>query len=203
MGRQEPGGIVGAIVRARLGVATVAAAYLLGVLAGAIMAHTGNRFALSYRDRMVSQAIKTSPILHADGSGKPLVAAALDTAGNAAGGIGGVISGYCLPIGYAIAVYRGWIGGIVSVDWRHRSRLAIDNGAAYYVTVMLLQLIPFSLTGGAGINIGLAAFTTLTPYKRTKWSYPPRRAVLDAAILFAVSLPIFAIASTVEFLWKS
>ena len=53
-----------------------------------------------------------------------------------------------------IAAYRGWVGGIVSVDAQHRSRLRQPGLAFDHVVTVALQQIPFILTGGAGMYLG-------------------------------------------------
>jgi hypothetical protein len=69
-----------------------------------------------------------------------------------------MIGGYGVPAGYCIAGYRGWVGGVVSVDDAHHSRLRTPYEAFYYLTTLVLQLIPYTLTGGAGVNLGIATF---------------------------------------------
>ena len=193
-----------ALRNARFGIWTIALAYALGVGAGMTMVHAGNRYAIDYRDRLVGQAVRESPILRQLQKGGALTAASLDAAGNAAAGATSLLAGYCVPAGYGVAVHRGWIGGVVSVDGEHRSRLAKPYGAFYYLMTLLLQLIPYSLAGGAGINLGLATFAgaarTRYPGARVRWLRIPYEALRDAVWIYALAVPLFAIASLFEFL---
>jgi hypothetical protein len=192
-----------ALTRARFGIKTVAAAYVLGLFAGAFMVHFGNGFALRYRDRLVGDAVKTSTILQRSQKGNRLAAASLDASGNAAAGLVSLLAGYCVPAGYWIALERGWIGGIVSVDGDHRSRLKGVHEAFYYVVTLVLQLVPYTLVGGAGVNLGIAAFTNpaIPIYQgpRLRWLRIPVEAIRDACWIYLIALPMFAVASLFEF----
>lgn len=192
-----------ALRHARFGIWTVAVTYGLSVFAGLVMVHSGSRFALDFRDNLVGKAQRESVILQRFHRGNSAAAAGLDAAGNALAGLSSMIAGYCAPAGYGVAAYRGWIGGVVSVDAAHRSRLATPYGAFYYVVTLLLQLLPYSLAGGAGVNIGIAAFAAenRTGYlgPRIPWLRIPKDAIRDASWLYLISLPLFAIASVFEF----
>jgi hypothetical protein len=189
-----------ALHRARLAIATVALAYVFAVAIGIIMVHSGNGAALRYRDRLVSSATANSPILRALRQNRLKTAAALDFAANLSAGTASVLAGYWAPGVYAIALYRGWIGGIVSVDHAHRSRFATPSEAIYFSVVLLLQLLPYSLAGGAGVNIGLARVRPLGPYVGRKLFGVPAEALRDAARIYALVVPLFALASVFEFL---
>ena len=98
--------IVRALSRARFGVLTIAAAYFLSLLVGIVMVHSSNQFALAQRDRIVSSAQKSSPILKSLGEGHEGRAALLDFAGNLLlGGVPSTIAGYWAPGPYPIAIY--------------------------------------------------------------------------------------------------
>lgn len=136
---------VGAIGRARRAILSVALTYALSVVIGIAMVSTGNQFALDRRDALVSTA-RSSDILVADRAGDHARAALLDFAANL--GLGGVTStavGVGVVLVYPVVAYRGWVGGIVSVEDRHVSRLADPVSAAYYVVTLVLQLIPYSM----------------------------------------------------------
>jgi hypothetical protein len=167
------------------------------------MVHAGNRFALEVRDNLVGKARRESAILRQSEHGSPVAAAGMDAAGNAAAGLLSMLEGYSVLGGYGVAAHRGWIGGIVSVDSAHRSRLAKPNRAFYYLLTLLLQLIPYSLTGGAGVNLGIAAFASAsrTGYAgpRIRWLRIPYEAIRDAGWIYVISLPLFALASLFEF----
>lgn len=189
--------------RARAGIWIMAATYALSVFTGAALVHAGHPFALRYRENLIGGARRDSAILHQFERGNELAAAALDAAANAGAAFAGMVSGYCPPAAIALAAVRGWVGGVVSVDDNHRSRLRSPYGAFYYLATILLQLVPYSLAGGAGVNLGIAAFAS---EGRSGYSGPrllrlriPHEALRDAGWLYIASLPLFAIASLFEF----
>jgi hypothetical protein len=189
--------------RSRFGIATIALTYVISVLAGLGLVHSGNRFALSYRDRLVGRAVQESSILRNLEKGNRLRAASLDAAGNTFAGAMSLVAGYFPPTGYGMAAFRGWIGGIVSVDDEHHSRLGSPKECLYFLTTLILQLIPYSLVGGAGVNLGIATFSrwgrSVYPGERMRWLLIPYEALGDAGWIYLVSLPLFAIASVFEF----
>jgi hypothetical protein len=186
------------------GIWTIALTYGVSVLIGMLLVHSGNHYALDVRDRMVLKATKESVIFRQMDRGNFAAAAGLDATGNAVAGFLSLVAGYGVPAGYGVAAYRGWIGGIVSVDTAHRSRLTRPGPAFYYLTTLLLQLIPYSLAGGAGVSIGIAAFAradqTRYPGPRMRFLHIPYEAIWDAAWIFLISIPLFAIASLFEFM---
>ncbi len=186
------------------GIWTIALTYGLSVLAGLLMVHSGNRYALDFRDKLVGKAQRESLILRQLDRGNSAAAAGMDAAGNSIGGLLSIIAGYGVPAGYGVAAYRGWIGGVVSVDGAHRSRLARPFPAFYYLVTLILQLVPYSLAGGAGVSMGIAAFARVerTGYKgpRVRWLQIPYEAISDAAWIYATAVPLFAIASLFEFM---
>jgi uncharacterized membrane protein SpoIIM required for sporulation len=76
---------------------------------------------------------------------------------------------------------------------------------SYYLGVLLFQLIPYTLAGGAGVRLGLGF---LLPSGR--WGYPagrrwlglPAEGVRDVGRIYALVVPLFLVASLVEFLAK-
>jgi hypothetical protein len=180
-----------AIGRARVAILTFAAVYALSVLIG---------FALARRDEIVAGA-QTSATLAADRAGDHLQAAVLDFASNLVlGAIPSTLTGITVIGPYPIAAYRGWIGGIVSVDGQHRSRLADPGRAVYYVATLILQLIPYSIAGGMGVHLGVGGWRELRR-DPSRWSVPlPRDRVIDTAAAYLVIAPLFLIASLWEFL---
>lgn len=193
-----------ALRHSMFGIWSIGLTYILSVLVGLSMVHSGNRYGLEFRDKLVGKAQHESAILREFQRGSPAAAAGLDAAGNAVAGLLSIIAGYGIPAGYGIAAYRGWIGGIVSVDGAHRSRLASPSSAFYYLVTLLLQLVPYSLAGGAGVNLGVAAFAGVdrSGYygPRMRFLQIPYEAISDAAWIYALSLPLFAIASLFEFM---
>ena len=192
-----------ALVHARFGIKTVALAYAIGVLAGLLLAHAGNSFALRFRDRLVGSTRQNSTILRQAQKGRWVAAASLDAGSNAAAGLLSGIAGVCLPVGCWVAGYRGWVFGVVSVNNLHQSRLNTRYGALYYITILLLQLVPYTLIGGAGVNLGIAIFArpARTGYegRRVRWLHIPFEAIEDAGWIYLIALPMFAVASLFEF----
>ena len=189
-----------AIGRARVAIVTFAAVYALSVLLGIAMVMAGDAFALGRRDGIVAGA-RSSATIAADRAGDHLQAAMLDFASNLVlGAIPSTITGISVVGSYPIAAYRGWIGGIVSVDGDHRSRLAEPRRALYYLATLVLQLIPYSIAGGMGVYLGIGMWRELRRHPGS-WSLPlPRDRVIDAALAYAVIAPLFLVASLWEFL---
>ncbi len=188
-----------ALAHARLAILSVFLTYLVAVAAGMLMVHLGNPFALDYRDRLVGDA-QGSSITVAYRQGDGLRAAVLDFEGNLVGAVSNTLGGLGVIFPYPLIVYRGWVGGIVSVDGAHASRLANPSQAAYYLSVLLLQLIPYSLATGAGVNVGLSLWRLPVYYAGKKWLGVPREAVRDALRIYALVVPLFLLASLWEFL---
>jgi hypothetical protein len=191
-----------ALTRARLSILTVAITYVLSVVFGAVLVHTGNAFALGQYDSLRERVnATTDPTLKALDQGNRLQAALYDFGGNLVlGALPGTVAGMCVVCFYPLAAYRGWIGGIVSVDDAHASRLADPAEAAYYLITLVLQLIPYTLAGAAGVNLGLALLRPAACYQGEKWWIVPKEALRDAARLYVLVVPLFAVASLWEFL---
>jgi hypothetical protein len=150
--------IIRALSRARPAILSFAVIYFLSVLVGAVMVHTGNEFALTYRDDLVGRAQASDPAMLALGQNERLRAALFDFGGNLQAGIGQTVAGLGVIFPYPIAAFHGWVGGIVSVNSAHVSRLASPSEAVYYLSVMILQLIPYTLAAAAGVTLGFACF---------------------------------------------
>lgn len=101
---------------------------------------------------------------------------------------------------FLLSGYRGWVGGIVSVDDGHISRLRQPNQAIYYFSVVLLQLIPYSLAAGAGLNLGLSYFRPRRDYPGEKWRGYPKEAIWDFVRIVVLTAPFVAVANLWEFL---
>jgi hypothetical protein len=187
--------------RARWPIAASGATYLAFLLLGIALATSGWGPAVSQRDSIVKGA-QTSPIQTQYGQGNRLTAALLDFGANAAlGAIPTSIIGLTVIGPFPIAAYRGWVGGIVSIDSRHRSRLATPSGATYYVVTIILQLIGYVLTMGAGVHVGWTAWKIRNDSSirsiagiRIPWS-----ALSDAGYLYVIAMPAFLIGSLWEF----
>lgn len=192
-----------AIHRARFAVLLMGCAYSIGLIAGIVSVHMGHQRSLAFRDRVVSNAQASSPILRYSRKGQPIAAAALDCAGNLVGATATAAAGWWAPAPFPIAIYRGWIGGIVSVDHNHRSRFRATESGLYYALIVTLQLLGYILAGGAGVNLGLARAWARPEYAGSRMMGIPREAFRDAAYMYILVVPIFAIASALEFLWKT
>ncbi|MGD8814996.1 MAG: stage II sporulation protein M [Anaerolineales bacterium] len=188
-----------ALIRARVPILTFAATYLVAVLVGAAMVHAGSTFALETRDATVARA-QSSSILKAYHEGSRFEAALLDFGGNLLSASANTISGLTIVVPYPIAAFRGWIVGIVSVDSHHASRLSDPKDAVYYILTVLLQLIPHSLAGGAGVNLGLAYINPPPHYAGDLWLRLPKEALRDTLRIYAIVVPLFLVASLWEFL---
>lgn len=167
-----------ALHRARIAILTVALTYLVSVSIGIVMVHTGNEWAITYRDHVVSGA-QSSPTIIALKQNDRLRAALLDFGGNLYGAIADTLGGLGVIFPYPLIAYRGWIGGIVSIDSSHVSRFAEPREAMYYLITLTLQLIPYVLAGGAGVNTGLSLYRPQTFYQGEKWLGIPKEAIRD------------------------
>ncbi len=193
-----------ALKRARLAILSVGLTYLLSVIAGMVMVLSGNQYPLRFRDRLVAHATH-SEITQAFDRGSRTKAALLDFGSNLLlGAVPQTASGLAIIPPYGFAMFRGWVGGIVCVDGNHHSRLADPHERTYYLVALILQLIPYSLTGGAGVYLGLAWFSE---WRRSGWARQwrlpmPRSALADAFWLYALAMPLFLGASLFEFLTR-
>ncbi|HET9983340.1 MAG TPA: stage II sporulation protein M [Longimicrobiales bacterium] len=195
-------GALRAVRRARLEILTVGLVYAVSVGVGGIMAHRGSAAALEYRDRLVARAHRADRASIAYAEGRRLEAALVDFGQNlVVGAVPETITGLTVVSPYLFAGYRGWVGGIVSVDRNHRSRLRGWRSGVYYVLTMLLQLVPYALAGGVGVRLGLSYFRAYEEYRgeRTYLGYPAE-ALRDAARAYLLIAPLFLIASLWEFL---
>ena len=121
----------------------VAVINFAGVLVGSLMVHSGNEFALSYRDGLVARAHASDPASRALSEGNAWRAALIDFGENLfLGGIPETIAGTSIVIPFLLSAFRGWIGGIVTVNGNHVSRFANPFQAAYVISVLVLQLVP-------------------------------------------------------------
>ena len=201
--RSETHAIVGLVIRAlnraRMPILTVALTSILAVSIGIFMVHTGNEWAIAYRDRIVSGA-QSSPITIALKQNDRLRAAVLDFFGNLYVSIANTLGGLGVVVPYPIIAYRGWIGGIVSIDGTHVSRFAEAKEATYYLVTLTLQLIPYVLAVGAGVNMGLAYFKPRSFYQGEKWFGIPKEAIRDTLRIYVIVVPLLLVASLWEFL---
>jgi len=194
--------IIKAILRCKPFAVSIFLTYLLSSSAGIFMAHAGNRFALAQRDKTVQKALTSDKASIAYQSGNQATASVLDFAGNLFyAAIPQTVAGLGVILPYFSVGYQGWVGGIVSVDSTHRSRLRSIKATSYYFLVLLLQFIPFSLSIGAGVRCGVELYRHNADISWRFWRYRlPRQSLVDLCWVFAVTVPLFVVASAFEFL---
>jgi hypothetical protein len=196
----------GAVRRARNPLAWVVLAYAVGVSAGIMAVHAGSPFALRERDRIVGHAVVHDAPSLALARGERVSAALFDFVGNLGrGAVPYTIMGLGVVLPLPLVVYQGWVGGIVSVDGHHASRFGSAGEALYYTGVMLLQLIPYSLAVAAGIRLGLAFMMPNGRYGypgTERWLGLPSEGVRDVLRIYTLVVPLFLVASLVEFLLR-
>jgi hypothetical protein len=186
-----------------MAILTIAVTYAISVIVGAVMVHDGNKFALDYADNLVAHATATDPASMALQKDNRLQAALFDFSENLfLGAVPSSVMGMGVIIPYPFVAFRGWIGGTVSVwtDKAHTSRLADPWEAAYYLITLVLQLIPYSLAGGAGVNVGMTIFRPKACYRGAKLLGFSREAIVDALRIYSLVVPLFLAASLWEFL---
>jgi hypothetical protein len=191
-----------ALFRARWAIGSIALVYALVLLAGIVAVHRGIPAALAYRDRIVEYGQTSDPAGVARRAGAPVRAALWDFTRNLfLGAVPDTVSGLAVVFPYAYAAHRGWVGGIVSVAGNRSSRLTRWPQALYYLSVVLLQLLPYSLAGGMGVHLGLSAWHPQPYYLGPKWlGFLPAEAVLDVLRVYCVIPPLFLAASLWEYL---
>lgn len=200
-GRDTVDRIVKAIRECAVYSLSVLVTYALAAAAGAIMAHAGSPFALSRRDAIVARAVAHDRASIDYRAGRRVRAAVEDAAANfTRAALPQTLAGLTIVLPYLTVAHQGWVGGIVSVDGRHRSRLRSARGAAYYLGVLLLQFLAFSLCIGGGIRCGVALYVQNRDVGWRFWRYRLRRSVLgDLLCVVGSSIPLFLIASSFEF----
>lgn len=190
------------ISRARFPILTIGGVYVVSILVGIIMVHSGNPFALNYRDKLVSDAAQRDPAAIANNQGHILRAALFDFAGNLLiGSVPQSIMGMGIIFPYPWVAYQGWVGGIVSVRGDHTSRLNNLHSAVYYLLTLILQITAYSLTVGAGVNVGVSLFRPALYYRGEKLAHLfPKEVLRDWLRIYVLASPIFLLASLWEFL---
>jgi hypothetical protein len=189
-----------ALSRARLGILTIGLTYILSLTVGAGLVHAGNGFALAQRDALLARARASDSSLNALRAGQRLSAALRDASGNLRAAMIDTVLGLGVVFPYPEVAYRGWVGGIVSVDDAHVSRLSDVREAGYYLLTLLLQLIPYSLAAGVGVNLGLDFLRPRPVYEGAKWIGLPQEALKDVLRIYLLVIPLFLVAALWEFL---
>ncbi len=197
----RPYTILIALRRAKKAILSVAIVYVIFLLIGIAMVSLGYPLALNFRDNLIRNAESSDSTLIAYNRGDRLLAAGLDFSANLLlGAVPNTLGGLGVVFPYPVIAYRGWVGGIVSVDNQHVSRLTTPNSAIYYLVTLILQLIPYTLAGGVGVNLGLALWRTPEYYGGRRVFGLPREAVLDVFRVYILIVPLFLVASLWEFL---
>jgi hypothetical protein len=188
-----------ALKRCRVWILSVFIIYLLSCSIGIIMVHSGNNFATSYRDKIVGKAMSSDKASINYHAGNRLRAALIDFNGNLLySAVPQTLAGLSIILPYVSVSYQGWVGGIVSINNNH-SRFDNIKSTLYYLLVLLLNYIPFSLAIGAGIKLGIDTYklnknTPIMKYKIDK------SGIKDLLLIFLVAVPLFFTASCIEFL---
>ena len=174
--------------------------YCFSCSIGIIMVQTDNNFALAQRDKIVGTAIHGDKASVSYQEGNHLAATIYDFTGNLFFGVVQTFLGLGIVIPYFTVSYQGWVGGIVSVNNYHKSRLKKLKSALYYFVVLLLQFMAYSLSIGAGIKTGLELYKQNKLISWKLWKYKiNKRNLLDIRNIYMLSIPIFFIASFFEF----
>src|SRR5664279_4293403 len=191
-----------AVKRCKVFVLTVFIAYCLSCLTGIIMSHARNQFAVSSRDNIVGKAMKSDKASINYQEGKNFSAAMNDFMGNLFfGAIPQTMMGFSIVIPFFFVLKQGWVGGIVSIDSEHKSRFKNFKSTFYYLFVLLLQFIPYSLAIGAGIKCGIDFYNynKLNGWMILKYRIQ-RTSLIDLGLVYILVIPLFFIASCYEFL---
>jgi len=191
-----------AVKRCKVFVLTVFIAYCLSCLTGIIMSHNGNQFAVSSRDNIVGKAMKSDKASLNYQEGKNFSAALNDFMENLfLGSVPQTLMGFGIVIPFFFVLKQGWVGGIVSIDSEHKSRFKNFKSTFYYLFVLLLQFIPYSLAIGAGVKCGIDFYNfnrmngwNLSKFKIQKSSF------IDLGYVYILVVPLFFIASCFEFM---
>src|ERR1700693_1173504 len=202
IGRHPVRHIILAPHRTRYVIALSALANLIPLLLGIGMVTAGVPFAVQQRDSIVNSA-QGSPITVAYHRGDRLQAALLDFGSNLTLGAGVTsIAGISVIGPFPIAAYRGWVGGIVSIDSRHTSRLSRPSDAIYYVVTLLFQLVGFILAMAAGVHAGFSAWRARDDksLRSIAGIGIPGWSLQDAAWLYVLLVPTLLVGSLWEFL---
>jgi hypothetical protein len=191
--------VIRALNRSSIAIFIVSLVYFVALVTGMVMVHSGNELAVMTRDKIVAKA-HTSPITQALVRGDRVQAALLDFSANLTAAASDTLGGLGIVFPFPMIIYRGWVGGIVSIDSLHVSRLIDPAQATYYLVTLILQLIPYSLAGGAGLNMGYACYWHRDCYQAEKWMGIPGEALRDTLRIYMIIIPLMLIASLWEFL---
>lgn len=193
--------VISSLKRGKAYIISIFIAYCFSCLIGIIMVHAGNNFALTQRDNIIGAAIHQDKASINYQAGNNFSAALYDFTGNLFfAAIPQTALGLGIVVPYFTVSYQGWVGGIVSVNNSHHSRLNKIKSALYYFIVLLLQFIPFSLSIGAGIKFGTDIYKKNIDVGWKIWKFRVKKEnLLDVRNVYLISTPLFFIASCFEF----
>ena len=192
--------VVLAIGHCKKWILTIFIIYCISSATGIIMVHSGNRFALLYRDKIVGHAVSIAKASINYHQGSRVKAAVIDFSGNLLlSAIPQTFMGLGIIFPFFTTLYQGWIGGIVSVDGVHQSRLRNIKPALYYFIVLILQFIPYSMTIGSGISLGIKTYRLNKGRKLINFRMD-QSGLKDVFNLYLLAIPLFFCASCFEFL---
>lgn len=186
--------------KCKIYIVSVFTVYCLSCLVGIIMVQTDNNFALSQRDMLVGTATQADKASINYQEGNRLTATLYDFSGNLFFSAIQTFLGLGIVIPYFTVSYQGWVGGIVSVNNFHKSRLKELKSALYFFIVLILQFIAYSLSIGVGIKTGIEAYKQNKTISWKLWKYRiSKESLLDVRNIYMLSIPIFFIASLFDF----
>ena len=198
--QQEVAKTTRALRKARTWILAIGIVHVLAVIASAVLVQSGYAPALAYRDRLVDQARRSDPVSLAFQRGENLRAAIVEAARTQLVCVAVAVTGLTVVFPFALAAYRGLVGGVVSVDDNHLSRLRQTDQAVYYLTVIILQIIPYALAGGAGVKLGLTYFRRGSVYEGARWLGYSKEAITDVVRILLLTIPLVLVANLWEFL---
>jgi hypothetical protein len=191
--------VLRAVLRARTPILTIALTQLICFCIGTAMVHSGSAFALESRDRLVTHGEVHDPAAIAFQQGKRTKAALIEFGRDVLRTVAKTLEGLTVVVPYPLAAYRGWYGGIVSVDSNHTSRIADPFDALYFLGFEILELIAASLAAGAGVNLVLGTFRPRLWYQGAKWLGVPKEALRDLGRIFLLAVALIFVASFWEY----
>jgi hypothetical protein len=165
------------------------------------MVQESNDFALSRRDKIIGAIIHQDKAAINYQNGNHFTAALYDFSENLFyAAIPQTLLGLSIVTPYFTVLYQGWVGGIVSVDNSHHSRFNKIKSVLYYFIVFFLQIIPYSLSIGAGVKTGVDVYKQNSKIGWNILKYRIRKEnFLDVRNIYLISIPLFFIASIFEF----
>jgi hypothetical protein len=91
----------------------------------------------------------------------------------------------------------GWAGSSRST---RATRAVSATRRGYYLVTLLLQLIPYSIAGGMGVQLGVDAWRAVKTPRPDTWLGLPTDRLRDVAHAYVLITPLFLVAALWEFL---